>query len=77
MHTLTIENVSDDFLETFVALAKAAKAKIFTQEDDDENWEAEMEEARKEVEDIIANPQNYKFYKTVDEMWAAMEQDDA
>ena len=77
MHTLTIQNISDDFLEPFLALAKAVKANVITEkEDDDENWEKEMEEALKEAKDIIANPQNYKFYKTVDEMWAAMEQDD-
>ena len=74
MHTLTIENVSDDFLETFVALAKAAKAKIFTQEDD-EDWEAEMQEAIRQAEDIIANPQNYPSYKTIAELRKALNED--
>ena len=74
MHTLTIENVSDDFLETFVALAKAAKAKIFTQEDD-EDWEAEMEEALRESNDIVANPHKYPSYKTIEELRRALDED--
>lgn len=38
MHTLTIQNISDDFLEPFLALAKAVKANVITEkEDDDEN----------------------------------------
>ena len=79
MHTLTIENISDDFLEPFLALAKAVKAKVITEKDndDDEDWEREMEEALRESNDIIANPQNYPSYKTVDELWAALERDDA
>ena len=76
MHTLTIENISDDFLEPFLALAKAVKAKVITEkDDDDEDWEREMEEALKEAKDILANPQNYPSYKTIAELRKALDAD--
>ena len=75
MHTLTIENISDDFLEPFLALAKAVKAKVITEKDDDEDWEREMEEALRESNDIIANPQNYPSYKTIAELRRALDAD--
>ncbi len=77
MHTLTIQNISDDFLEPFLALAKAVKANVITEkeDDDDENWEKEMEEALNQSNDIIANPQNYPSYKTITELRAALDAD--
>ena len=84
--TLTIENVKPEFLPKFKEFAQSLNATI-TQQLEDEcpickahdytpNSE-EMREALKESEEIAKNPHLYPSYKSVDELMAALEADDA
>ena len=84
MHTLLIENVSDAFLQDFVALANTAKATISEQQDSakcpickahDYTLGESLDAALAESLAMSKNPQAYKTYKTMEEFRAALDAD--
>ena len=82
MHTLLIENVSDAFLQDFVALANTAKATISEQSAEcpickahDYTLGESLDAALAESLAMSQNPQAYKTYKTMEEFRAALDAD--